>query len=167
MPLVYQHLRQLAHAYTARETGMQVLDATSVVHEVFLRLTQQSQASWTDRAHFFGFAARMMRQILVDEARARNAGKRGGGRARVPLSAEMAWVDAASVQMIDLDRALEDFGQAFPDALAILEHRVFLGCTAEETAELLGISKPTVDRRFSLAKAWLFDRLNRGTAQNS
>lgn len=161
MPLVYQHLRQLAHAYIARESGGQILDATGVVHEVFLRLTQQAEAGWTDRAHFFGFAARLMRQILVDEARARNAGKRGGGRARVPLSSDMAWVDASSEEMLDLDRALEELAKAFPDAVVILEHRVFLGCTSEETAALLGVSKPTVDRRFALAKAWLYDRLHR------
>ncbi|MCS7023823.1 MAG: ECF-type sigma factor [Bryobacteraceae bacterium] len=165
LPLVYHHLRQLAHAYLARESGSPLRDATSIVHEVFLRLARSQKVMWKDRGHFYGFAARTMRQILVEQARSRQASKRGGGLQRLPLSPELAWVDATSVELVDLDCALREFGEIFPEALAVVEHRIFLGCSAAETADLLGLSKSTVDRRLNLAKAWLYDRLKGSAPQ--
>lgn len=162
IPIVYDHLRQIARAYVSRESASHALQPTAVVHELFLRLIKQQDALWEDRAQFFRFAAHVMRHIIVDEARNRKSAKRGGGAAAVPLSPELAWVDATSEEVVDLDSALNELAVAFPQAVEALEYRVFLGCTAEETAEILGVSKPTVDRHLRLAKTWLYERLRPG-----
>ncbi len=157
-PLVYDHLRQVARAYVAREYGRNELNATGLVHELFLRLVEVKGVQWEDRTHFFTFAARMMRNILVDEARKRSASKRSAEE-RVPLSGELAWVDAASEQMIDIELAMQQLAAEVPEAASAVELRIFLGCTSEEAAKLLGISKATVDRHMRFARAWLYDRL--------
>lgn len=157
-PLVYDHLRQVARAFVSREYGANDLNATGLVHELFLRLIDVKGVDWQDRAHFYTFAARMMRNILVDEARRRNASKRGSGD-RVPLAGDLAWVDASSEEMLDVHAAFEELMARMPDAARAVELRVFLGCTAEEAASILGIGKATVDRQMRFARAWLYDRL--------
>lgn len=157
-PLVYDHLRQVARSYVAREYGRNELNATGLVHELFLRLVEVKGVQWEDRTHFFTFAARMMRNILVDEARKRSAIKRSAEE-RVPLAGELAWVDATSEQMVDIELALQQLAAEVPEAASAVELRIFLGCTSEEAAKLLGISKATVDRHMRFARAWLYDRL--------
>ena len=160
VPLIYDHLRQVARAYVSREYGKSrnEIDATGLVHELFLRLVEMKGVDWQDRGHFYSFAARLMRNILVDEARKRGAAKRGGPE-RVPLAADLAWVDAASPEMLDVHTAFEELTKSMPELAAAVELRVFLGCTAEEAADLLGIGKATVDRHMRFARAWLYDRL--------
>lgn len=158
-PLVYDHLRRVANSYLSRERSDHTLEATSLVNELFVRLLQQSRTRLADRGHFFAFAARAMRGILVDHARSRAAGKRGGGGPRVELSPDLAWIDPESPAMIDLDAALAEFENLDAARARVVELRVFLGCTAEEAAEVLGISKATADRYYSFAIAWLADRL--------
>ena len=160
-PLVYDHLRQVARAYVSREYGANDLNATGLVHELFLRLVEVKGVDWQDRSHFFTFAARMMRNILVDEARRRSTQKRGSLE-RVPLAGDLAWVDAASEEMIDLHTAFEELSQSMPEVSTSVELRVLLGCTSEEAASVRGIGKATVDRHMRFARAWLYDRL-RGT----
>jgi RNA polymerase sigma factor (TIGR02999 family) len=160
-PLVYDHLRQVARAYVSREYGANDLNATGLVHELFLRLVEIKGVDWQDRSHFFTFAARMMRNILVDEARRRSTQKRGALE-RVPLAGDLAWVDASSEEMIDLHTAFEELFQSMPDVSTSVELRVFLGCTSEEAASVLGIGKATVDRHMRFARAWLYDRLRGG-----
>jgi RNA polymerase sigma factor (TIGR02999 family) len=164
VPLVYDHLRQVARSYVAREYGggRDEIGATGLVHELFLRLMEIKSVSLEDRGHFYAFSARMMRNILVDEARKRSASKRGGSE-RVPLGPDLAWVDASSAEMIDLNAAIEELLIAMPEHAAAVELRVFLGCTSEEAAALLGVGKATVDRHMRFARAWLYERL-RGTA---
>jgi RNA polymerase sigma factor (TIGR02999 family) len=162
VPLIYDHLRQVARSYVAREFGggRNEIEATGLVHELFLRLIELKSVDWQDRGHFYSFAARLMRNILVDEARRRAASKRGG-QARVPLAADLAWVDAASEEMVDVHAAFEELCKAMPERAAAVELRVFLGCTSEEAAALLGLSKATVDRHMRFARAWLYERLRK------
>jgi RNA polymerase sigma factor (TIGR02999 family) len=158
-PLVYDHLRSVAAGYLNRERAGVTLQATGLVNELFVRLLKQKRAELTGRAHFFTFAARMMRRILVDAARARTAVKRGAPCERLSLSPELAWVDPREEGMLDLDQALDELAAAQPDKARIVELRVFLGCTSEETAELESISKATVDREMRFALAWLYKRI--------
>ena len=158
LPLVYDELRRLANAYLHRERGGHTLQSTALVHEAYLRLIDQS-VDWQSRSHFFGIAAQMMRRILVDHARARNAAKRGAGL-KVTLDERMAVADARDLDVIALDSALarlsaQDEGQA-----KIVEMRFFAGLSIEETAEALGISPATVKRDWTMAKAWLMRELH-------
>jgi RNA polymerase sigma factor (TIGR02999 family) len=158
-PLVYDHLRSVAAGYLNRERVGVTLQATGLVNELFLRLLKQKRAELTGRAHFFTFAARMMRRILVDAARARTAAKRGSPADRLTLSPELGWVDPREEGMIDLDQALTELAISQPDKARVVELRVFLGCTSEETAELEEKSKATVDRDMRFALAWLYNRM--------
>lgn len=158
-PLVYDHLRSVAAGYLNRERGGATLQATGLVHEVFVRLLQQNKAEISGRVHFYAFAARMMRRILVDAARVRQSGKRSAN-GWLPLSPELAWVDPRDATMLDLDAALEELMAEQPGKARILELRVFLGCTANEAAELMGISKATADRDLRFALAWLYQRVH-------
>jgi RNA polymerase sigma factor (TIGR02999 family) len=112
-----------------------------------------------DRRHFYAFAAQLMRLILIDHARQARAGKRPGSHARVPLHDEIAWVDATSDEMLELDIALNELEAVAERKVRILELRYFLGCTNEEAAQVLGVSRPTIDRDLEFAKAWLYRRL--------
>lgn len=162
-PLVYDHLRSVAAAYLNRERGGATLQATALVHEVFVRLLQQNKAEITGRVHFYAFAARMMRRILVDAARVRQSGKRSAN-GWLPLSPDLAWIDPRDATMLDLDAALEQLAGEQPDKARIVELRVFLGCTATEAAELMGISKATADRDMRFALAWLYHRVQPRTS---
>src|SRR5580658_2734574 len=127
MPLVYPHLRQVAAAYVRRERNPDVLQGTALVHEVYLRLLNQKKAEWGDRSHFFTFAARVMRMILIDHARGNQAQIRGGGSQRVPLSDDLPWVDIGSSELLDLNRALDELGELDAYKSQLVEVRYFLG----------------------------------------
>jgi RNA polymerase sigma factor (TIGR02999 family) len=159
MPLVYPHLREVAAAYVRRERNPDVLQATALVHELYLRLLSQKKAQWEDRSHFYTFAAKVMRMILIDHARGNQTQMRGGGLQRVPLSDDLPWVDIGSPELLDLNRAIDELGQLDAHKVQLVELRYFLGCTAEETAALMNISKATVDRELKFIKSWLYRRV--------
>ena len=159
MPLVYPHLREVAAAYVRRERNPDVLQATVLVHELYLRLLNQKKADWDDRRHFYTFAAKVMRMILIDHARGNQAQMRGGGSQRVPLSDDLAWIDIGSPELLDLNRALDELAAIDPYKVQLVEVRYFLGCTAEETASLMEVSKATVDRDLRFVKSWLYRRI--------
>jgi RNA polymerase sigma factor (TIGR02999 family) len=162
MPLVYPHLRQVAAAYVRRERNPDVLQGTALVHELYIRLLSQKKAAWEDRRHFYTFSARVMRLILIDHAREMQTQMRGGGQERVPLSDDLAWINIGSTEMLDLNRALDELGGLDASKVQMVELRYFLGCTAEETAELMQVSKATVDRELRFVKSWLYRRIGPG-----
>jgi RNA polymerase sigma factor (TIGR02999 family) len=154
LPLVYDELRRLARSYLQRERSGHTLQSTALVNEAYLRLVDQN-VSWQSRAHFFGIAAQMMRRILVDHARARDAAKRGAGDFKVTLDEDIAVSGARDVDVIALDIALENLAKLDPQQGRIVELRFFAGLSIEETAEVLSISPATVKRDWAMAKAWL------------
>ena len=156
MPLVYDELRRLAAGYLRRERPGQTLQATALVHDVYLRLLQDSHLSWQNRAHFFGIAARSMRQILIERARTRGAAKRGGSRIRVTFDPGLiAAAPAPALDLEALDEALTRLEALDAELARVVEVRFFGGLSIEETAEALNISPATVKRRWTVAKAWL------------
>jgi len=160
MPLVYPHLREVAAAYVRRERNPDVLQATSLVNELYLRLLNQKKAAWDDRRHFYTFSAKVMRMILIDHARGNQAQMRGGGMQRVPLSDDLAWINIGSPELLDLNRALESLAELDPYKVQLVELRYFLGCTTEETAALMDVSKAKVDRDLKFIKSWLYRRIH-------
>ena len=163
LPIVYDELRRLAARYMRRERPGQTLQATALVHDVYLRLLQDSHLSWQNRAHFFGIAARSMRQILIERARTRGAAKRGGSRIRVTFDPGLiAAAQAPALDLETLDEALTRLAALDAELARVVEVRFFGGLSIEETAEALNISPATVKRRWTLAKAWLAREL-RGT----
>ena len=167
VPLVYPTLRQIAASYVRRERNPGVLQATSLVHELYLRLLNQKKAAWDDRAHFYTFSAKVMRMILVDHARGSQAQRRGGKAEHIPLSDNLPWVGIGTVEIIELNRALDELSVVDASKVQMVELRYFLGCTAEETASLMHLSKATVDRDLKYAKAWLFRRMGPATVVNA
>ncbi len=158
-PLVYDELRRVAAAYMRRERPGQTLQATALVHEAYLRLAQAG-APWNDRRHFVGIAARSMRQILVERARARGALKRWGGMNRVSITDSLALAADPETMLPALDEAIGRLEQIDPEQAKIVELRYFAGMSVEEAAEAMGISPATLKRRWSLARAWLFRELS-------
>jgi RNA polymerase sigma factor (TIGR02999 family) len=154
-PLVYAELRRLASHYLSRERRGHTLQATALVHEVFLRLIPQPDATWDDRGRFIGIAAHVMRQVLVEYARGRNRLKRGGDYERVPLDGVAGRIDADFARWEDLDRALDRLAELDPRQAKVVELRYFGGMTVEEAAQVLGVSPKTVKRDWSIARAWL------------
>ncbi|MEO6924812.1 MAG: ECF-type sigma factor [Bryocella sp.] len=159
MPLVYPQLREVAAAYIRRERQPDMFQATMLVNELYLRLVHQRKAGWEDRHHFYAFAARMMRMILIDNARSNQASMHGGGATHVPLNEDLVWVGIGSPDMLDLNRALEELELLDPTKVRAIELRYFLGCTSEETATLMQVSKAKVDRDLRFARTWLFERM--------
>lgn len=157
-PLVYNELRRLAAAYMRRERPGQTLQATALVHEAYLRLADAG-APWTDQRHFIGIAARSMRQILVERARARGAQKRWAGLDRVTLTDALAVASDPEGMMPALDEALTRLEQLDAEQARIVELRYFAGLSIEEAADALGMSPATLKRRWTLARAWLFREL--------
>ena len=163
VPLVYDELRRLAAGYLRRERPGHTLQPTALVHDAYIRLLQDSSLSWQSRAHFFGIAARSMRQILIERARARAAVKRGGDRVRVTFDPGL--IVAAPADPIDLeslDAALTRLAAVDGDLARLVEVRFFGGLSIEEAAEALGVSPATVKRRWALARAWLARELGVG-----
>lgn len=166
-PLVYPHLRELACAYLFQEGEDHTLQPTALVNELYLRLLRQRKADWKDRAHFYTFAAKMMRMILMDHARHAGADKRAGNRRHVPLSPEIPWVNVDSDEVIELNRALDELEAVDARKVQVVELRYFLGCTIEESADVLGMSTATVERDLNLVKSWLYCRLTGDPAPQS
>jgi RNA polymerase sigma factor (TIGR02999 family) len=158
---VYGELKRLAGAYMRRERSGQTIQPTALVHEAYLRLAANPPGVWRDRNHFIGLAARCMRQILVDRARARGAQKRWAGMDRVTLSDSLAAASGEEDMLPALDDALARLEQIDPEQARIVELRYFVGLSVNETAQTLGISPATLKRRFALARAWLFRDLRR------
>jgi RNA polymerase sigma factor (TIGR02999 family) len=159
LPLVYEELRQLAAARLAREKPGQTLQATALVHEVYLRLTDVGQ-KWEGRRHFFAAAAEAMRRILVERARRRRRQKHGGGWQRVALSETIVARDATS-EVLAVDAVFDEFAQKHPDRAELVKLRFFVGLTNREAADVLGISTSSADRYWAFARAWLFNALDR------
>ena len=162
MPLVYDELRRLARHYLQNERRDHTLQATGLVHEAYLRLVDQTAASWRDRAHFYSVAAGVMRRVLVDHARSHRAGKRGGQLEKIELDENVALSPAKEINLVALDDALKDLAKLDPTQSQIVELRFFGGLTVEEVAEVLEISPRTVKREWRLARAWLRHQLGNG-----
>ena len=160
MPLIYNELRQLAHRCLYRERPGHTLQTTALVHEAYLKLIDQRDARWQNRAHFFAIAAQAMRRILVDSARRHTAVKRGGPAENLSLD------EAANVSvepdpiLLPLDEALSRLAEMDQQQSRVVELRYFGGMTIEETAEVLGLSKDTVKNEWAMARAWLREALS-------
>lgn len=159
MELVYHELRHRAAACLRRERAGHTLQPTALVHEAYLRLIDQRSIAWQNRSQFFGVASQMMRRILVDRARARKTAKRSGRWARVTLEASVATGQPADVDVLDLDAALAALASVDARKGHIAELRFFGGLTLEETGHVLGLSIATIEREWSVARAWLYARL--------
>ncbi len=160
MPAVYQELYKLAHAYLNRERSGHTLQPTALIHEAYLRLVAQNIEQWQNRAHFYGVAARLMRQILVEHARSHSAGKRGGGAANLALDEALDYSKEQAAELVALDDALTALAAFDGRKCRVIELRYFGGLSVEETAEALGVSVPTVVRDQRLAQAWLHRELS-------
>jgi RNA polymerase sigma factor (TIGR02999 family) len=163
VPVVYDECRRIAGAHLRRERSGHTLDATGLVHELYMLLVDQRRTTWKNRAHFYSIAARLMRRVLVDHARARHAGKRDATRLLLGGAPE-AGADAAReaesyADLLALDEALQRLGERDPEQQRLVELRYFGGLTVEETAHVLGCSPRTVKREWQLARAWLYREL--------
>jgi len=160
LPLVYAELRQLAAGKMSREAEGHTLQATALVHEAWLRLTRGEDRKWNDRTHFFAAAAEAMRRILVENARRKNAQRRGGGQQRVELRDISVEAAAPEDQLLAVNEALDRFATVDRAKEELVKLRYFVGMTIEEAAEVLGISVPTAKRRWAYARAWLGEEIN-------
>ena len=159
LPLVYDELRKLARRYLQRERPGHTLQSTALVHEAYLRMIDQHDVSWQGRAHFFGIAAQMMRRILVDHARGRDAAKRGAGACKLTLDEDILAPAERDINLVALDQALDTLSKLDSQQGRIVELRFFAGLSIEETAEVLKISPATVKRDWAMAKAFLSRQL--------
>jgi RNA polymerase sigma factor (TIGR02999 family) len=164
MPLVYEELRRLARNYLQRERGDHTLQATALVHEAYLRLVDDKGMTWKDRAHFYGIAARLMRQILVEHARAHNAAKRGGLDQKFSLDEARDVSDTGPVELVALDSALQNLAHTYPRKSEVVELKFFGGLDAREISQVLQISEKTVLRDWNFAKLWLCRELSEDAA---
>lgn len=162
-PLVYNELRRLARVYLRRHAFRNSLEPTVVVHEAWLRLVDQQQVAWQNRSQFFGLAAKIMRGLIVDHARAHQAAKRGGGQPGLSLSVAGVEVGRGieEVDLLALDEALVQLAGINQRRSQVVELRFFGGLTNPETAVALGVSEATVERDWKLARAWLYNQLNK------
>jgi RNA polymerase sigma factor (TIGR02999 family) len=154
-PHVYEELRQQAARYLRKERPNHSLQATALINEAFLRLIDVKDVQWQNRAHFFAIAANLMRRILVDHARRRDAEKRGGSQVCLTLDEGLAWANEPDVDLLAIDEALDRLAIIDEQQARIVELRFFSGLTVEETATALGVSPKTVKRDWSVARAWL------------
>jgi RNA polymerase sigma factor (TIGR02999 family) len=161
VPLVYNQLRRVAHRYLRGERSNHTLQSTALVHEAYLRLAHESTRQFANRAHFFAVAARLMRQILVDFARNHRAAKRGGGAYRLTVNEAMASPGDRDMDLLALDRALEQLAQLDPQQSRIVELRFFCGLSIEETSDIIGVSPATVKRDWATARTWLHRQMSR------
>jgi RNA polymerase sigma-70 factor (ECF subfamily) len=161
IPLIYKELRRLASHYLRRERPNHTLQPTALVHEAYLRLVKIKDVDWQDRSHFFAIAATVMRRILVDHARAQQAGKREGMRKAIDLDQAFVVSPTRSRELLALDEALNKLHQINARQSRIVELRFFVGLSEEETGAILGISSRTVKRDWRFAKAWLYDTVHR------
>lgn len=155
VPMVYEELRRLARSYMRRERQNHTLQTTALVNEAYLRLVDQKHMRWQNRAHFFAISAQLMRRILVDYARRRGYQKRGGGALQVTLAGAESLTDERTPDLVALDEALSSLAEIDPRRSQVVELRFFGGLSIEETAEVLKLSPTTVERDWTIAKAWL------------
>ena len=160
-PLVYDQLRAIAEAFLRNERPEHTLQPTAVVNEVFVDLLRLRRLAIQDREQFFAFAAQITRRVLIDSARKAKAEKRGGKWTRIPLDAELAWLSNEHAESLDLSGALNELAEFDPLKTRAVELHYFLGCTVEETADVLQVSKRTVERGLRFSLAWLRKRLDR------
>lgn len=160
IPLVYADLKGIAHRRLRSERAGHTLDTTAVVHEAYVQLVNQATATWRDRAHFFAVASRVIRHVLIDYARRRNAEKRGGGRFQVPLREAMTGEEPKTVDLVALDVALTELADRDERMAKVVECRFFGGMTMAETAAAVGVSLRTAERDWTRARAHLYRTLN-------
>jgi RNA polymerase sigma factor (TIGR02999 family) len=158
-PLIYDDLRKMAGALLTSERREHTLSATALVHEVYLRLIDQRRVRWENRAHFFGAAARIMRRVLVDHARAKATTKRGGSSVKIAIEESDAVVGGFAEEILDLDAALDGLEAIEARKARVVEMKFFAGMTNGEVAAALGISDATVERDWKIARAWLIETL--------
>ena len=161
IPLIYNQLQAIARRQMAHERPDHSLQATILVHEAFLRLVGDSQIDWSNRAHFFALASRVMRRMLVDHARAANAQKRPGPRQKVELDSALVFVEAQAADVVALDQALDRLAAWDARQCRVVEMHFFGGLGFEEIGEVLSISPRTAKRDWSMARAWLYRELNK------
>lgn len=162
LPLLYGELRKLAEARMSKLPPGQTIQATALVHEAYMRLVRDEDPGWDGRAHFFGAAAQAMREILIEHARRRSRLKRGGDRQRVELSEKTlseASFDLPADELLSLDEALDRLSNEHPRPAQVVMHRYYGGLTTDQTADVLGLSKRTVERDWRFAQAWMLDVL--------
>ncbi|MBL8188135.1 MAG: sigma-70 family RNA polymerase sigma factor [Acidobacteria bacterium] len=159
LPLVYSELRRLAQSYLRRRQPNLSLEPTLLVHEAYLKLVNQEQVSWQNRAQFFGLSAKIMRDLMVDHARHARAAKRGGGNYSLSLSEADRVGQSLNLDLLALNEAMEELASFKPRHCQIVELRFFGGLTIEETAEVLAISHATVERDWNFARTWLYRHL--------
>jgi len=157
---VYPELRTIALSYMRRERPNHTLQCTGLISEAYLRLAHNPQRNWKDRTHFFGIAAQVMREVLVDYARARRAAKRGGGIITVALAEHHAVAELAGVEVLSLHQALEELDRIHPGQSHVVELRYFGGLSIDEAAEVMGVSPSTVRREWIVAKTWIHRRIS-------
>ena len=162
IPVVYHELRRQAARHLRRERREHTLQTTALIHEAYLRLVDQKNVRWQNRAHFFGIAAKLMRQILVDHARKHHAAKRGGMDIKLSLEEAMLTSEEQDMNLVALDEALDRLAEIDPQQSQIVELKFFSGLSVEETAHVLDVSARTVKRDWNVAKAWLRRELSRG-----
>jgi RNA polymerase sigma factor (TIGR02999 family) len=161
IPLVYQELRRLAHRQMRRERAGDTLQTTALINEAYLRLVDYTRVRPRDRAHFFAIAAQAMRRILIERARSRRSSKRGSGAQRVSLDERAEVSDQRAADLVALDEALTNLAVIDPRKAQTVELRYFGGMTIEETAEVLEVSTPTVERDWHMAKIWLHREISK------
>jgi len=167
MTAVYGELRKLAAAKLRNERPNHSLQASGLVNEAYIKLAGLNRVDWQNRAHFFGFAARAMREILVDHARARRADKRGGALQPVSLDSAVVLEQGSVTDVLAVDEALSSLARKDPRAARVVELRFFAGLSIEETAEVLDVAPRTVKRDWQLGRAWLRRQLSRGTSESA
>lgn len=167
MTVVYNELHRLAHHYMKKEAPGHLLQTSALLNEAFLRLVDQRNVQWRNRAHFFGIAAQMMRRILVDYARSRHYAKRGGGLRELSLDEALTIGDQRSAEVVELDDALNQLAELDPRKSQLVELRFFGGLSIKETAEVLSVSPGTVMRDWTLAKAWLRREISTSAAHEN
>lgn len=160
VPIVYRELRRMADHFLRHENSGHTLQPTALVHEAYLRLIDQTQVEWQNRAHFFGVAAQMMRRILVDHAKAKHRDKRGGGAFKLSLDEIADYTHERAAELVALDDALRSLAAFDERKSRVVELRYFGGLNVEETAEVLDISANTVMRDWNMAKAWLYQEIS-------
>jgi RNA polymerase sigma-70 factor (ECF subfamily) len=165
VPVVYEELRRQAARYLKRERPGHTLQTTALIHEAYIRLIDQKNVHWQNRAHFYAISAKLMRRILVDHARSRQAAKRGGSDIKLPLEEAIIASEGREVDLVALDEALERLAAIDPQQSRVVELKFFSGMSVEETAEVLGVSTRTVKRDWNVAKAWLRREISEGEVE--
>lgn len=159
LPLVYDELRKIARRYRSKERGEHTLQTTEIINEAYLKLLNQNENDWQDRTHFFAVASRVMRNFLVDYARTKNYQKRGSGAEKVSLEEVLVFTPEPDANILALDEALKNLAKFDERKSRIVELRYFGGLSAQETADVLGVSEITIKREWLKAKAWLYNEL--------